>query len=295
MGTGVTDFFVKPFQGVKDGSIVQAADGLYMGSKSLIKNTFMAPVGALSKFGNSISKGTLALSFDDKFIEEKNYDNKKNKPKNVGDGLVKGFSSAGTSILSGVTGVFTKPVEGAKQEGVGGFFKGIGKGAAGLVTKTVSGTIDIVAKTTEGLDNQAKSSGLPTSGRIRNPRPFYEVHYLIRPYNQMHADWQHAVPQLAKSMDLSTIYDIFAIAETPRMASADDKGKGSLKRKMTLGKNKKEKNSIASSVFVQKGLKKCVSTIYILTKYFIAELVHTVVADVNDYSELNRPNPSRKM
>jgi len=68
---------------------------------------------------------------------------------------------------------------------VGGFFKGIGKGAAGLVTKTVSGTIDIVAKTTEGLDNQTKNTNLSTalSTRIRNPRPFYEVHHLIRPYN----------------------------------------------------------------------------------------------------------------
>lgn len=74
----------------------------------------MAPVGAMSKIGNSISKGTLALSFDDQFIEAKNYDNNKNKPKNIGEGVVKGFSSAGTSILSGVAGVFTKPVEGAQ-------------------------------------------------------------------------------------------------------------------------------------------------------------------------------------
>ena len=114
MGTGVTDFFVKPYQGMKDGSMLQAADGFAQGSKSLLKNTLMAPVGAMSKIGNSISKGTLALSFDDKFIEDKNYDNNKNKPQNFGDGVVKGFSSAGSSILSGVTGVFTKPVEGAK-------------------------------------------------------------------------------------------------------------------------------------------------------------------------------------
>jgi hypothetical protein len=29
----------------------------------------------------------------------------------------------------------------------------MGKGAAGLVTKTVSGTVDIFAKTSEGIDN----------------------------------------------------------------------------------------------------------------------------------------------
>ena len=52
----------------------------------------------------------------------------------------------------------TKPIDGAKADGVGGFFKGIGKGASGLVAKTVSGTIDIVAKTTEGIDNQTKTT-----------------------------------------------------------------------------------------------------------------------------------------
>jgi vacuolar protein sorting-associated protein 13A/C len=68
MGTGVTDFFVKPYQGMKDGSVLQAADGFAQGSKSLLTNTLMAPVGAVSRIGNSISKGTLALSFDDQFI-----------------------------------------------------------------------------------------------------------------------------------------------------------------------------------------------------------------------------------
>ena len=72
VGTGVTDFFVKPYQGMKDGSIVKAAGGFADGSKSLLKNAIMAPVGAVSKIGNSISKSTLALSFDDQFIEQKN-------------------------------------------------------------------------------------------------------------------------------------------------------------------------------------------------------------------------------
>lgn len=44
-------------------------------------------------------------------------------------------------------------MDGAKEDGFGGFFKGIGKGAAGLVGKTVSGVVDIVGKTSEGIDN----------------------------------------------------------------------------------------------------------------------------------------------
>jgi vacuolar protein sorting-associated protein 13A/C len=54
----------------------------------------------------------------------------------------------GTSVFSGVTGVFTKPVQGARTGGVGGFFGGVGKGMAGLVAKPVSGVVDLVSKTT---------------------------------------------------------------------------------------------------------------------------------------------------
>ena len=106
-GTGVTDFFVKPYQGMKNGSLVS---GVGQGTKSLFKNGVLAPVGVVSKFGTSMSKGAMALSFDDQFIEDKNQNDKVNKPKNVGEGLAKGFSSAGSSILSGVSGVITKPV-----------------------------------------------------------------------------------------------------------------------------------------------------------------------------------------
>ena len=109
--------------------------------------------------------------------------------------MAKGFSSAGTSIWSGVSGVFTKPIEGAKNDGVGGFLRGVGRGGAGLVTKTVSGMVDIVAKTSEGLENSTKSQlHLMLAGRrIRNPRPLYEYNYLLKEYNAFHANWMQCL------------------------------------------------------------------------------------------------------
>lgn len=68
LGTGVSDFFVKPYQGLRDGSMSKTADGMAAGSKSLLKALVTAPSGAMSKLGNSLSKGVAALSFDDKFI-----------------------------------------------------------------------------------------------------------------------------------------------------------------------------------------------------------------------------------
>jgi vacuolar protein sorting-associated protein 13A/C len=60
-------------------------------------------------------------------------------------------------MKSGITGIYQKPIEGARQEGVIGFFKGGAKGAAGFLSKTTSGLIDIIAKTSEGLEYQSKN------------------------------------------------------------------------------------------------------------------------------------------
>ena len=58
----------------------------------------MAPVGAMAKIGQSMSKTALALSFDDKFIEQKREIERRNKPKTMSDGIRKGFESATSSV-----------------------------------------------------------------------------------------------------------------------------------------------------------------------------------------------------
>lgn len=54
-------------------------------------------------------------------------------------------------VFDGVTGVFVKPIEGAKEEGVEGFFKGMGKGVVGLVTRPTSGVIDFASGSLEAV------------------------------------------------------------------------------------------------------------------------------------------------
>ena len=70
----------------------------------------MAPVGAMAKFSQSMSKGALALSFDDQFIEMKRASELRNRPKTISDGMKKGFASAATSVSSGITGLVSNPV-----------------------------------------------------------------------------------------------------------------------------------------------------------------------------------------
>lgn len=48
-------------------------------------------------------------------------------------------------MVDGVSGVFTKPISGAREEGVEGFFKGVGKGVVGLVTRPAGGVVDFAS------------------------------------------------------------------------------------------------------------------------------------------------------
>lgn len=43
------------------------------------------------------------------------------------------------------------PLKGAKKEGARGFFKGVGKGLAGVVAKPTGGIIDFASGTFEGI------------------------------------------------------------------------------------------------------------------------------------------------
>ncbi len=49
-----------------------------------------------------------------------------------------------------MTGVVEKPMEGAKS-GASGFFKGVGKGMLGLITKPTAGVIDFTSQSFEGI------------------------------------------------------------------------------------------------------------------------------------------------
>ena len=59
-----------------------------------------------------------------------------------GDTVKQGFISLGQGIVGGVAGVFLDPIKQAEKEGAKGFFKGLGTGITGIVTKPVLGTID---------------------------------------------------------------------------------------------------------------------------------------------------------
>lgn len=132
---------------------VEAGIGVIKGTWSLGSHAVGGTAGVLGRFTNSINKGLVTLSFDEEYRKKKEFEGIKEKPTGFIDGTGKGIKSFGLSIGSAIGGVFTKPVEGAKNDGVKGFFKGFGKGTAGLVVKPISGVVDIFSKTAQGIEN----------------------------------------------------------------------------------------------------------------------------------------------
>ena len=80
--------------------------------------------GSVSKIFSGVGKGLAALTFDSDFQKQRRKQLKKRADQNFGEGMARNTRGLAMGIFEGVTGVATKPIQGAKQEGVGGFFKG---------------------------------------------------------------------------------------------------------------------------------------------------------------------------
>ncbi|GAM28695.1 hypothetical protein SAMD00019534_118710, partial [Acytostelium subglobosum LB1] len=167
-GTGVQDFFVEPAQGLVK-SPADFGKGLAKGTSSLIKNSVFGTFNTISKITGTIGSGVATLSFDDKYLQDRKAQQSK-KPKHVGEGLAMGGIGIGKGLFQGITGIVTKPVEGAKKDGFLGFAKGLAQGVIGVAVKPTAAVIDATTKATEGIKNTTNLQEF--KDRKRPPRCF---------------------------------------------------------------------------------------------------------------------------
>ncbi|KAJ2809144.1 Vacuolar protein sorting-associated protein 13 [Coemansia guatemalensis] len=154
ISSGVSDFFYEPYQGfVMSDRPQDFGFGLARGTASLFKKTVFGMTDSFSKFTDSMSKGLSAATLDPRFQTERSMSRVRNKPKHAIYGVARGAESFARSVSSGLAGVVMRPLEGAEQDGFGGFFRGVGKGLVGAVTKPVVGMFDLASNVTEGIRN----------------------------------------------------------------------------------------------------------------------------------------------
>lgn len=181
LGSGVTDLFYEPYQGFVSDRPQDIGIGFARGGISLVKKTISGLSGTLSKLSGSLAKGLSAATLDSSYQQRRRTGIARNKPKHALSGVSTGAMHLYSGVKSGLSGVVGKPLEGAKEGGVGGFFKGVGVGLVGAVTKPLVGVFDMTTSFTEGIKSSAEDSS-DSVMQIRFPRvvPWDEK---IRPYD----------------------------------------------------------------------------------------------------------------
>ncbi|KAL5288954.1 hypothetical protein ACFFRR_009268 [Megaselia abdita] len=203
---GATDLFYEPFQGAIQGPS-EFAEGLKIGIHSLFSHTIGGAAGAVSKMTGALGKGIAALTCDEDF-QKKRRQQQQRKPKTCSEGFARSGKGLATGVYEGVTGVFTKPIAGAKEQGVSGFFKGLGKGAIGFVARPAAGLVDFTSDTFDAV-KRATSEG-EDANRIRPPR-FFTSDSVVRPYSLVASRGHKIFKELEKGK--FSLTDIFAHCE----------------------------------------------------------------------------------
>lgn len=196
LSTGVMDFFYEPAKAI---FLVQGPEeftkGFAKGTLSLVTNSVHGTFNTASKVTGSIGHGLSLLTFDKDYIRE-HQKTASTKPKDIREGLLEGTEAFGKSLFEGFSGFFTKPFEGAQQEGIGGFFKGVGKGLIGVPVKPVTGMLDFATKTTEGISNVKNYFNNDIKSKKRLPRTF-GPDGLVTPYSPSSAYGQFLLNTVA--------------------------------------------------------------------------------------------------
>ncbi|XP_077569200.1 intermembrane lipid transfer protein VPS13C isoform X2 [Stigmatopora nigra] len=156
LSQGVEAFFYEPFQGAVRGP-EEFAEGVAIGVRSLLGHTVGGAAGVVSRITGSVGKGLAAITMDPEYQRQRR-DEMNRAPRDFGQSLAKGGKGFLKGVVGGVTGIVTKPVEGARKEGAAGFFKGIGKGLVGVVARPTGGVVDMASSAFQGIQRAAEST-----------------------------------------------------------------------------------------------------------------------------------------
>ncbi|XP_017891074.1 vacuolar protein sorting-associated protein 13 isoform X2 [Ceratina calcarata] len=196
---GIEDLFYEPFQGAIQGP-GEFAEGLFLGMRSMLGHTVGGMAGAVSKITGAMGKGLAALTFD-KDYQRKRQEQLNKQPANLQEGLARSGKGLIMGVVDGVTGVVMKPISGAKEEGVEGFFKGFGKGMVGLVTRPTAGVIDFASGSFGAVK---RATELHDEVKKVRPARFLQPDNLVRPYIRDEAEGHKILCELEKGKYANT-------------------------------------------------------------------------------------------
>ncbi|KYK63817.1 vacuolar protein sorting-associated protein, partial [Toxoplasma gondii TgCatPRC2] len=181
MREGVRDLALHPIHAAERGDDV--LEGVYKGATSFIRHTGYGFFGGLSRMAGVASDSLGALTLDDAYVNRRQQQQRRQRPRDVQEGITFGAEAFGKAVLGGITGLIEEPMKGATEEGVEGLLKGAGKGLLGLVVKPLTGVLDFAQKTAEGIKELSQVDPARRTRR-RLPRLLLGQERLLVPYDE---------------------------------------------------------------------------------------------------------------
>lgn len=202
LGKGVTQFFYEPAQGIIKGPI-GAAKGFVKGTTGLVSKTVQGTFGTVSSITGGLATVLTSIISDKDYAMERQRENTINKPKNVVEGVGKGFKGLFKNIGKGITGIVTEPIKGYKKNKWKGAMAGGARGISGIIVKPIAGVLDAASMTAEGIKNTVSGQTTNEKHRTRQPRAFYGPYGVLKSYNERDAEVLFFMGKLKKGMFLN--------------------------------------------------------------------------------------------
>ncbi|XP_046398302.1 vacuolar protein sorting-associated protein 13C-like isoform X1 [Ischnura elegans] len=195
---GLGDLFYEPYLGMMEGP-EEFAEGICSGAQSLLGHIIGGTAGSTSLFAASFGNMLSGFSFDEDYKKKRKFGMQLNS--DLPETILLASKTFVMGVALGLSGVFTKPildreVTGAHQDGLEGFFKGVGKGLMGLITKPTGGVFDCISIACDGI-KRAVEMGENVILRSRLPR-FINPHFGVKPFSLHEATGFHLLNTLSK-------------------------------------------------------------------------------------------------
>ena len=147
-------------------------------------------------------------------------------------GLKDGCQELGRAILSGAKGVVVHPLHGARAgEGALGLAKGVGKGASGVVLCPIAGLLQLVSKTSDGIQQATNVRHERPIARVKQPNRADHAIVSMNHVSALSAQQQPKVKVLwiCKRLEPEEAAGVLRALHRrfpARMAAADTRGEG---------------------------------------------------------------------
>jgi hypothetical protein len=165
IGEGFMQIIEAPRKGLINGPL-GFGSGIAIGFGTFISTIISSSFDVVGKITGTLLASCEALQ-GSKAVEQL----EEREPEHVLDGLFKGLKEGAIDLSKGIGGIFFKPYEGAKKQGVKGFFVGLGSGLVGAVVSPFTAGFRIANNLFVGLKNTANIFNPKLkSERFRYPR-----------------------------------------------------------------------------------------------------------------------------